>query len=365
MQCDGSWKKLYPYDQLYYTDNDGILRQTALGGKSGDLGLTFVAVDGPATVSLEVAEGSATQGGIKYGTHGTANKSYTIGQAISLENGGHVSFANESTTLNTLNSKLTFRVTGYVKCFGNLCSMINYSSTCTAYCFEGLFKECEGLLRAPDILATTAAYSCCKELFSGCSNIEEHPEIAFTKRASHDCYRMFRDCDSLKYAKKIPATNLEDSCNAGMYQSCSNLITTDDLDHTYCEGESCCSAMFLGCWQLRSNPKLPKTLSMNCFGSMFASSGVYSMHLPYTLPYSDGPIRCFYMMFKGSRLRQLEVDFDTWGEGINDPVYNYSRYTYDWLDTRIGDATFICPEGLQTNIRDNDHIPEGWNIITK
>ena len=72
------------------------------------------------------------------------------------------------------------------------------STTLSIYAYEGMFKDCTNLEKAPKLPATTLSQSCYLSMFSGCSSLTKSPRLPATTLVG-GCYEtMFRDCTSLK-----------------------------------------------------------------------------------------------------------------------------------------------------------------------
>ena len=76
-----------------------------------------------------------------------------------------------------------------------------------SYCYQYMFKDCDCLVRAPELPATTLAGSCYLSMFEGCTSLTQAPELPATTLAEN-CYNsMFRGCAKLNYVKCL-ATNI-------------------------------------------------------------------------------------------------------------------------------------------------------------
>ena len=123
-----------------------------------------------------------------------------------------------------------------VQCNGNIEVLLDYLMVqkgehppMAKSCFSGLFRNCKGLVLAPDLPATELVASCYDFLFCGCSKLRKlpkmHPEIT---RLPQSCYYyMFADCTSLtEIFDKFLATELETNCITHMFEGCTNLKGT-------------------------------------------------------------------------------------------------------------------------------------------
>lgn len=90
-------------------------------------------------------------------------------------------------------------------------------------CYEGMFRGCTSLTKAPQLPATTLAKSCYAGMFYGCTSLSVAPQLPATN-LSVNCYvHMFGVCTSLTTAPLLPAATLVEKCYRSMFDGCSNL----------------------------------------------------------------------------------------------------------------------------------------------
>lgn len=111
------------------------------------------------------------------------------------------------------------------------------ATTLTYNCYDGLFADCQGITRAPQLPATTLAEWCYCMMFSGTS-ITEAPALPATTLANA-CYSdMFMNCISLAAAPELPAPTLVEGCYSSMFSGCSSLgyvkCLATDISADYC-----------------------------------------------------------------------------------------------------------------------------------
>ena len=146
------------------------------------------------------------------------------------------------------------------------------------HCYYGMFKNCTGLTRVPNLPATTLASYCYHSMFSGCSKLTTAPELPATELASW-CYTgMFYNCDALIAAPELPATELTFACYSSMFYSCDNLTVAPELPAaTLAQG--CYSSMFYECTKLNYVKCMATDMSAeNCTGNWLyyvASTGTF------------------------------------------------------------------------------------------
>jgi hypothetical protein len=64
---------------------------------------------------------------------------------------------------------------------------------------------------------------------------------------------------------------------------------------------------------------------------------------------------CYDYMFEDCRsLNYVKVEFTHWNLT--------ETFTSNWLHNVSPSGTFVCPTGLNINIRGDDYIPEGWDV---
>lgn len=167
------------------------------------------------------------------------------------------------------------------------------------YCFYQLFKDCLGLLSAPELPATILVESCYYEMFRGCTGLTIAPELPSTTLASY-CYSgMFQGCTALTRAPELPATTLAPGCYNYLFYDCTGLTTAPELPATNL-AQSCYNFMFGGCTGLTSAPELPATTLANyCYRGMFY--GCTGLTSAPELPATTLADYCYYNMFQVCR----------------------------------------------------------------
>lgn len=201
------------------------------------------------------------------------------GTVLYLRGTGNTHMATDGGSLN----KWTLTGTN-ITCEGNIENLLDYKTVAVwkhpsmdKYCFHSIFKNCEGLITAPELPATTLADACYGHMFYGCTNLKTAPELPATTLEPLCYYSMFVGCTSLIKTPDLPATTLERSCYSGMFSGCDGLTIIGKLPAAAL-GERCYIGMFSGCDGLISVPNLPATvLEQNCYYNMF--SGCTSIKL--------------------------------------------------------------------------------------
>ena len=131
--------------------------------------LTFLALDGNATVCLR-KNGSPSAISIEYSTDCGLNwKTYTVGTTITVPQNRRVKFrGNNQTFSNSSSNYYYFLITGKISASGDVTSLLNGEGgdiALPSYCYYYMFRSCTGLTTAPALPATTLASSCYQYMF--------------------------------------------------------------------------------------------------------------------------------------------------------------------------------------------------------
>ena len=261
--------------------------------------LSFKAVNSSGAIALK-SIGSPSAITLDYKLNNGAWTSYTIGGTINLNEGDVLYLSGANINLgNYVRSNEEnyhhFVMTGQVEVSGNIMSLLNFSYSCTDWCFYKLFYNCNDLLTAPSLPATSLASACYASMFQGCSSLSSAPQLPATGLATQCYSRMFQYCYSLSTAPALPATTLAQKCYASMFYSCNKLSTAPALPATTL-ADGCYSQMFIYCTKLSTAPQLPaSTLADNCYYNMFR--GCRGLTTPPQLPATTLADSCYKQMF--------------------------------------------------------------------
>ena len=188
-----------------------------------------------------------------------------------------------------------------VSCSGDIRTLIDYEKYKTVdtskAVFVQLFYECECLIQAPDLPATTLAENCYGKMFEGCTSLVKAPALPATTLAK-GCYNyMFDKCTSLVETPALPATTLVEECYSGMFHRCYSLVEAPALPATKL-AKFCYQSMFGECYSLVKAPDLPATaLADYCYSSMFYDC-ISLVEAP-KLPATTLADYCYDSMFMG------------------------------------------------------------------
>ena len=169
-------------------------------------------------------EGSPNAIVLDYSKNGGAWTSYNIGDVIELDQNDTVAFSGANDHFSRGNDDLYhFAMTGTIEASGNIQSLMNFSNSCTDYCYNRLFVGCSRLVTAPQLPATELAYCCYWGLFWSCTSLTSAPQLPATELANNCYARMFQSCTSLLSAPELPATELASACYGAMFAYCTSL----------------------------------------------------------------------------------------------------------------------------------------------
>ena len=308
--------------------------------------LTFTAEEANSTVTLTRLYGSDGGINLQYSLDKGDNweeysdgwKTVGPGETLTLESvGDTVMFKGENNhfTIDDGSGEAPayrFVITGTVACSGDVTSLLNgtggdYSLKTYSCCFYGLFRDCTGLTKAPNLPSTELSSNCYGNMFYGCTSLTSAPELPATTLTSN-CYSgMFYGCTSLTSAPELPATTLASSCYRNMFNGCTSLTSAPELPATTLVN-ACYNSMFQGCTGLTSTPELPATkLETYCYSSMF--NGCTSI----------------------SNVTCLATDISA------------NSCTYIWLSGVSGTGVFTKAQSMSNWTTGNNGIPSGWTVV--
>ena len=254
-----------------------------------------------------------------------------------------------------------FEGAGTVVASGNIMSLLDKTRTLTeissAGCFYSLFEECNLLISAPELPATTLAANCYGWMFAKCTSLEDVPELPATTLAAN-CYEMmFYKCTSLKTAPELPATTLAEECYYSMFSRCSSLTTAPELPATTLAKE-CYGEMFYECTALTAAPELPATtLAEECYVRMFV--GCTSLEDAPVLPATTLTNGCYGCMFaKCTSLKSITVHFENWSDEI-DATINWVQE----IGPTVGTFYYKGQLDVTDTKRGDSFIPVGWELV--
>lgn len=155
------------------------------------------------------------------------------------------------------------------------------ATTLAEYCYQAMFYNCTSLTSAPALPATTLAEHCYDSMFHGCTSLVNAPALTATTLADYCYYSMFDGCTSLTTAPALPATTLADYCYRAMFNGCTSLTSAPTLSAQTLVQE-CYNFMFHGCSSLQA---------VTCLATQFAYDDYYINAMNDWLPSTNGTIR--------------------------------------------------------------------------
>lgn len=200
-------------------------------------GLKFVAQEDGSTISME-ANGTPPEVNLVTSADGENWTEFIPGTTtITLAHAGDkVYFAagDEGNSTFGFGAKTSnswhFVMTGGIAASGLISSLLdrNHSDGVMApFCYAGLFYQCEALVSAPVLPATTLSDHCYHGMFAGCTSLVAAPALPATMLAEQ-CYTgMFSGCTSLTTGPALPAMTLAPSCYYSMFSNCESLKLVD------------------------------------------------------------------------------------------------------------------------------------------
>ena len=167
----------------YYTWNNSYMSTSTVESLTPEElsgSLTLMAAEDNSTVILSGIGSVVSR--LQYRTNSNITwTDYQINTPITLENtNDYVQFKNNSNQLSrSSNDYVQFIMSGTIKASGNIQSMLNYSNSCTSYCYSNMFRNCKSLTTAPALPATTLATNCYYGMFQICTSLSSI-EVEFT-----------------------------------------------------------------------------------------------------------------------------------------------------------------------------------------
>ena len=187
--------------------------------------LGFTAVDGDVTVSLQNSNNNAPivyykKEGQDWTLWDCSELTIADGETIRFYGDNNFKFNSVYGTSNFIMSG-----TGKIIASGSCNSLLSKEKTkvLTQSCFSSLFNNCQNLISAPELPATTLAPYCYDSMFMGCRNLINAPELPAMQLDQYCYNKMFRNCYLLVHAPVLPAINLINGCYYNMFQGCNHL----------------------------------------------------------------------------------------------------------------------------------------------
>ena len=287
---------------------------------------------------------------------GSSAPSITVNSGDKLQfRGNNTQYATDNSRYNSFSGSALFEVEG------NIMSLIygddfkNNSTISSTYTFLGLFRGCNNLVSAENIIlpATTLTSNCYQYMFQGSTSLITAPALPATTLAPN-CYGgIFFNCASLTTAPSVlPATTLPQDCYSSMFRNCSSLTTAPVLPATTL-ANYCYSNMFQGCKSLTTAPELPSTtLAKSCYSHMF--DGCSSLTSAPVLPATTLASSCYQYMFQGctnlNYIKCLATDISA------------TNCTNTWVNGVASTGKFVKASSMTSWTTGKSGIPTGWTV---
>ncbi len=344
---------------------------------------------------------------IEYSRNGTTWINMTTATSITLNNGDSVYMRGVLSDNNTSTDYTQFTMTGAIAAYGNINYLWNYANLnapLKEYCGANLFKDCVGLIYAPELPSTELADYCYIGMFRGCSSLSSAPVLPAMTLTDHGYCSMFRECTSLISAPSLPATTIAASCYTSMFQGCTNLTLAPTILPAQTLADYCYQSMFSGT-AISTAPELPATtLAPCCYVSMFQDCaslmsapslmaesltdycywrmfrGCTSLtSAPTILPATNLTTYCYNQMFMQTAITSApELPAKTLGDySYNQMFYQCSLLNYikclatnisatgctqGWVNGVASSGTFVKNSKMTSWTNGNNGIPTGWTI---
>ena len=179
-----------------------------------------------------------------------------------------------------------FSMGGRIKASGSIMSLIDDGDgtlltvpTANYYCFTYLFSGCGALLTVPDLPATSVYTRCYNYMFRNCTRLTTIPYDllpAYETPTASSCagayYGMFQGCTALTNSCNINYTVSNSGVQfANMFYGCTSLTDVGSIAITsFTAGTRNMEQMFYGCTSLTKAPDLHATkLVDSCYKGMF------------------------------------------------------------------------------------------------
>lgn len=288
---------------------------------------------------------------LEYSHNGRDWQTFNRSTEYTFNTGDVVMFRGENTTFANITHENNFFSGSCVfNLSGNIMSILygdNYEEQYTIpaqySCFSGLFRG-TNVVSAEDLIlpATSLRTYCYEGMFRDCAYLTKAPDLPATNLVGAEgCYRhMFEDCTSLTEAPELPATSIYYQVYQAMFRGCTNLTTAPDVLPAKNLLRACYEEMFKGT-SITVAPELPaESLCMWCYAGMFENCSLLSN------------IRCY--------ATYLYHEPDPRDSGVT--LY---ESTENWVKGVAASGTFT-KAAVTSNWPSGDNgIPSGWNVLNK
>lgn len=211
----------------FYYSTDGGTTWSSITAVQGST-LSVATIDTGEKILFKCTQNALATGWDAYNGFQCSKNYIVYGNAMSLIYGDNFTSNSEFPSGYKYNLIALFRDDTHVIDASNL---ILSALTARRDCYNGMFRGCTNLRKAPKLPATTLADSCYSSMFEGCINLEEAPELPATTLANNCYQRMFcMDRNSRITTPKmtkspvLPTSNLVSNAYNEMFKGNGNLV---------------------------------------------------------------------------------------------------------------------------------------------
>ena len=212
---------------------------------------------------------------------GTGWRSYTLGSAITRNNGQTVKFRCAShPTTQSEDNYVQFEMSGLFEASGNVNSMLTSdfvhlkSLVGYDYAFYKLFYDCKVMTTSPEFPAKTLAPYCYAWALVGTDLITVAPELPATTLAPYCYYGMFWWAIGIREAPELPATTLAVGCYRSMFDNARALERAPELPVVVLVDE-CYRGMFYDALALTEVHMAASVTATNAVSAMVSGTACY------------------------------------------------------------------------------------------
>ena len=284
---------------------------------------------------------------------------YSFYTEIDLSNHGDKVYFRGHRSTQSRSTRIMFSTTGTLKVSGNIHSLLSetdfkdiYDLTpYGTYTFYDLFYNCNAIVNAPALPATTLTTDCYSEMFAQCANLTHCSSgLPASDIPAYSYSKMFYN-SGLVECPEIEATSAQQFACSQMFAYCVNLTTSMSILNFASMSQGSCSSMFSGCTKLTSTPELPCTyLTMQCYQNMF--NGCTSLTSTPDLQAESLQYNCYAGMFKDCSNLRI----------VNCTAKSNSSSTTDWLSGVSPTGIFYGYDKSIWEIDSPNGIPAGWSF---
>lgn len=227
---------------------------------------------------------------------GTGWRSYTLGLAITRNNGRTVKFRCTShPTTQSEDNYVQFEMSGLFEASGNVNSMLTSdfvhlkSLVGYDYAFYKLFYDCKVMTTSPEFPAKTLAPYCYAWALVGTDLITVAPELPATTLAPYCYYGLFWWAIGIREAPELPATTLAVGCYRSMFDNAQALERAPELPVVVLADE-CYRGMFYNDSALTEARVAASVTASYAVNGMFSGVGRFNLFADPNFDFGSLPL---------------------------------------------------------------------------